>query len=88
LVTKHSEIEPYLDLVKDTIVAPEFVNEALAAPDSKAFYSATGVVPHRPFQGCRVAVIVRYTHLPGSIATAYLPIRVSGTIGKRLYPEN
>ncbi len=84
LVSKHAEIAPYSNLIRDTIENPEMVFEALSAPDSKAFYSAAGVIHDRPYRACRVAVIVRYTTLPASIPSAYLPVRIAGKMGRKL----
>jgi hypothetical protein len=88
LIHKRTEIEPYVEEIRRAIEEPWRVYEGLSAPDTKVFYSQRGVIRDRPFGGCHVAAIVRYTHLPGSLATAYLPYKLKGNLGRLLYPAS
>jgi hypothetical protein len=88
LIEKREEIAPYVAEIQETIEQPWRIYEARSAPDSKAFYSQKGLVSDHPFGGCHVAVVVRYTHRPGSLATVYLPYRISGNLGRLLYPAD
>lgn len=97
LLSKHGELPEVaaidearlLALVRVTIAEPHRVFEGKSAPDSKVFYSKSGVlawsVPR--YRGVRIAVVVRYTNRPASIPTVYFSVGSRGNLGKLLYPE-
>lgn len=97
LLEKHGELPELaaidearlLELVRLTIAKPHRVFEGKSAPDSKVFYSKSGVlawsVPR--YRGVRIAVVVRYTNLPASIPTIYFSVGHRANLGKLLYPE-
>jgi hypothetical protein len=83
IARKHPEIEPYISEVESTLRDPDVVYEGRYT-DSKVFYGKSRVT-HRPFGGCYLAVVVRYSTQPASIRTAYLPEHIEASLGTLLH---
>ncbi len=85
-VARHPEVAPYLDQVGLALEKPNLVYETSHVKPTRAFY-ARGLIDEPPFQGCYVAVFVRYTMASPQFWTAYLPSRLSPNPGTLIHAE-
>jgi hypothetical protein len=78
--TRHPEMEPYLELVRQTIANPDFVYRSAIARNTSIFYLLN--LKRGRYQNLYVATVVRYTmeqgRKVGTIRTAYFTRTPSG----------
>jgi hypothetical protein len=78
----HPEVAPYIAHVQTTLERPNLVCETLHRKPTMVFY-ASGLITDNPlYQGCYVAVYVRYKMDPSCVWTVYLPTRLANDQGR------
>ena len=79
-LTRHPEMEPYMELVKQTIVNPDLVYRSAKARNTSIFYRLN--LARGRYQNLYAAIVVRYTmeqdKKVGYVRTAYFTRTPSG----------
>ena len=78
--TRHPEMEPYVELIRQTIANPDFIYRSIKARNTNIFYRLN--LERGRYQNLYVAIVVRYTmeqgRKAGYVRTAYFTRTPSG----------
>jgi hypothetical protein len=85
IAIRHPEVAGYLDRIPEVLAKPNLVFQSNFDKDTLLFYRLG--VTDGPHKNNYLTVVVRYKRHVGEVLTVYVPIALTGGIGRLIYAD-